>query len=105
MVRNSNCLLCGVSLRCKEFGNTKKYCPHCNCARIKYYNELYRSKKLKQIREVARKYRETHRAEIRAVSSEKYAKLKAMKKHYNEKLLEDLLKNPRKYLKRVKVNK
>lgn len=105
MVRNNPCIICGISLRCKERGNTKKYCPHCAIAIRNYYSESYRAKHIKSIRNVARKYREAHRETIRAQARKNYLRLKYMKKHYDQKLLDDLLKNPRKYLNRVKVVK
>ena len=100
-MRKSTCQLCTVTLRCKTLGRNKLYCPSCNCAIQRHLNEEYRMKNRKKINSKSQKYRETHREEIRERYHKEYQKQSQQQKVYNEKLLDDILANPRKYLRRI----
>lgn len=100
-MRISNCKLCGVILRNKIRGRPKIFCANCNFAIQKDWNEKYRARRRQHINAIARKYRETHREEVRIQSREWYRQKRGEEKKSTERLLEDIIKNPRKYLRRV----
>ena len=100
-MRTSYCNLCGTVLRNKLRGRPKMFCPNCNCAIYHYWNEDYRAKNRKRINTISRKYHEAHREEIRAKGRELYQEQSKKRQQYNNKLIDDILNNPRKYLRRV----
>ena len=96
-----HCELCGVDTGCKPLGRPRKYCIQCTFQKEYDTRVAYHEKNYKKIMLDAARYREANREKIREQSRIHHAIKAKEKKLYEQKLLDDIIANPRKYLKMV----
>lgn len=104
MSRIIRCELCGIAVKCKKYGRPKTCCSNCRVQKDYDIRIAYIKKHRKKILLRAKKYREANREKIREESRLYTLRKARARKEHDEKLLADIIANPRKYLKRLGGN-